>query len=438
MPFTANLVFINFTDYNPTKLPAIAFERIIMKEPCILCGRIIEPLKIEGKSEYSVECLTCGNYSYDHFFKSSYSSMDNEKRAMISAFTRENYELGKDPLKLGDPDHLEDKIIRYKDKSIKEKIDNLLLYLKRKSSFLGDNISWDAKKDYPITFSPNPQEFVKIRDSACSRGFLLLKSRGAGLQLSDLGWEKVTKLEKDHEMNIKEKRDRFLLRASKMAAGDIHKDIETMKVSEGLGFDRSMSFSFVMYFEQKRLLKLRTDAGDVFSITALGIDHADRIQHEISQPLFSRNGAFGNDVFIVHGHDVEAKETVARYIEKLGIKAIILHEIPNIGRTIIEKFEDHSNVGFAVVLLTPDDLGFSKDKKNIIKPRARQNVIFELGYFMGKLGRKRVCVLYKENVEIPTDYEGILYIKLDNTGEWKQSLIREMKAIGLEINDRSK
>lgn len=142
----------------------------------------------------------------------------------------------------------------------------------------------------------------------------------------------------------------------------------------------------------------------------------------------------GRDVFIVHGRDEAAKEKVARFIEKLGLTAIILHEQPNAGRTIIEKFEDYSNVSFAVVLLTPDDMGALKDELNGASPRARQNVIFELGYFIGKLGRNRTCALYKEDVEIPSDYQGVLWIPLDPAGAWKLKLAREIKNSGINVN----
>ena len=108
--------------------------------------------------------------------------------------------------------------------------------------------------------------------------------------------------------------------------------------------------------------------------------------------------------------------------------------MPNKGRAVIEKFEDYSNVGFAVVLLTPDDLAKSNDKRKELKPRARQNVIFEFGYFVGKLRRERVCVLYKENVEIPSDYGGILYIEMDKGDSWKQALAKEMKEAGIKID----
>lgn len=93
-------------------------------------------------------------------------------------------------------------------------------------------------------------------------------------------------------------------------------------------------------------------------------------------------------VFIVHGHDSAARESLARFVERLGVEAVILHEQAGRSRTIIEKLEDHSDVDFAVILLTPDDVGAAKADRATLKPRARQNVILELGYFVGKLGRE--------------------------------------------------
>lgn len=142
-----------------------------------------------------------------------------------------------------------------------------------------------------------------------------------------------------------------------------------------------------------------------------------------------------NSVFIVHGHDEAAKISVARFIEKLGLEAIILHEQPNKGQTIIEKFESKAaQVSFAIVVLTPDDIAASKDKPTETKLRARQNVILELGYFCAALGRERVCVLYKEGVEIPSDYIGVVYTELDNAEGWHLKLAKEMKEANLNVN----
>lgn len=139
-------------------------------------------------------------------------------------------------------------------------------------------------------------------------------------------------------------------------------------------------------------------------------------------------------VFIVHGHDEAAREATARFLERLGLEPVILHEQASGGRTIIEKMEHYSEVGYAVVLLTPDDEGRNKSQDEPYRDRARQNVILELGYFTGKIGRNRVCALHRGSVEIPTDYLGVLYVPLDEGGGWQLRLAKELKAAGFEID----
>jgi len=142
-------------------------------------------------------------------------------------------------------------------------------------------------------------------------------------------------------------------------------------------------------------------------------------------------------VFIVHGHDNGLKQEVARVLEKLDLEPKILHEQANEGMTIIEKLEKHSkqiNVGYVVALLTPDDLGAEEAKVNQLCYRARQNVVFELGYFIALLGRSRVCALYKEKVELPTDYTGVSYIPVDNGGAWKYRIAQEIDNIGIKVD----
>lgn len=136
-----------------------------------------------------------------------------------------------------------------------------------------------------------------------------------------------------------------------------------------------------------------------------------------------------NKVFIVHGHDGESRETVARFLGNIGFDPIILHEQANKGRTVIEKVEANADVGFAVVLLTPDDLGRAKGDSDL-EPRARQNVLLELGYFMARLGRDKVCALRKGDVSIPSDFAGVVWEAMDEAGAWKQKLARELGAAG--------
>lgn len=140
-----------------------------------------------------------------------------------------------------------------------------------------------------------------------------------------------------------------------------------------------------------------------------------------------------NKIFIVHGHNNEIKQTVARTITKLKLEPIILHEQIEQGRTIIEKFEQNSSeVDFAIILLTADDEGKAKIE-NDYKARARQNVVFEMGYFIGKLGRAKVFLLLENGVDKPGDLDGIVYIPIDNADGWKLKLVRELKAAGYRV-----
>lgn len=140
-------------------------------------------------------------------------------------------------------------------------------------------------------------------------------------------------------------------------------------------------------------------------------------------------------VFLVHGHNEAMREMSARLLEKLGLKVIILNEQTSGSDTIIEKLERYADVHFAVVLMTADDVGGKKNPAaQTTQDRARQNVVLELGYFMGKIGRKRVCVLYEKGVELPSDYYGVVYIEIDNGGAWRYSLAKELKSANLEVD----
>ena len=155
----------------------------------------------------------------------------------------------------------------------------------------------------------------------------------------------------------------------------------------------------------------------------------------ISQEPAVDSAQFSKDVFIVHGHDDPAKMEVARLIERAGLNVKILHGQPNEGRTIIEKFERYAGLaGFAVVLLTPDDVG-GPDRENL-RRRARQNVIGEMFWFAGKLGRQRVCALKKGDVEMPSDFAGVGYTEMDDREAWKTKLLRELDAAGYEVDWR--
>lgn len=159
----------------------------------------------------------------------------------------------------------------------------------------------------------------------------------------------------------------------------------------------------------------------------------DRPMQESNAPVIEAD-VKSNDIFIVHGHDDLSKFQLSRILERAGLRGRILHEEPNEGRTLIEKFESESiKVKYAFVLLTPDDLGRSKEDMAENK-RARQNVILELGYFIGKLGRKNVCVLKKGEIELPSDILGILpYSFTDEVEEHQTEILRELAKAGYSV-----
>ena len=137
-------------------------------------------------------------------------------------------------------------------------------------------------------------------------------------------------------------------------------------------------------------------------------------------------------VFIVHGHEGEPREAVSSFLRKIDFTPVVLHEQTNQGRTIVEKFEAHAEVDFAVVILTPDDVGGQKGGAQ--HPRARQNVILELGYFIGKLGRKNVCAIKHGELEMPSDIIGVAWTPFDEHGAWKAALAKELKDAGHAVD----
>lgn len=199
----------------------------------------------------------------------------------------------------------------------------------------------------------------------------------------------------------------------------------------------------VLDVEDIELFRSLTSQGDEYERVACALGFLQGLMHksEVAAISLARNGQTATTknnastaVFIVHGQNSSVKEQAARFVEKVGLKAIILHEQANAGATIIEKFEHFSDVAFALVILTDDDLGYSKKDIENIQPRARQNVIFELGYFIGKLGRNRVCALYSNGVELPSDFNGIVYVPLDESGAWKTKLAQEFVQASMPID----
>lgn len=168
---------------------------------------------------------------------------------------------------------------------------------------------------------------------------------------------------------------------------------------------------------------------------------ADNVLPEIGAVKVNKNGALrSNKVFIVHGHDEKAKQELEIFLTELGLEPVVLHRQADEGKTIIEKFEKHSDVGYAFILLTPDEISYLSTESNLpedernLEFRARPNVIFEFGYFVGKLGRSKVCCLHTGSVSLPGDVGGLVYKSFTNSIEESgYSIIKELKVAGYNV-----
>lgn len=146
------------------------------------------------------------------------------------------------------------------------------------------------------------------------------------------------------------------------------------------------------------------------------------------------DGKANKNVFIVHGRDEKVRLEVEDFVKVIGYKPIVLAKEANVGKTIIEKIESNSeDVCYAIVIYTACDEGRLKGQTDL-NPRARQNVVFEHGFMCSKLGRSRVTALLEQGVEQPGDLAGVVYVQLDSDGAWKLRVVREMKAVGLEVD----
>ena len=193
----------------------------------------------------------------------------------------------------------------------------------------------------------------------------------------------------------------------------------------------NMSDGIVIYVSPRDIVGYEKHTKD---ITAAVFDRAKAASDtsknttKIAVPLIDLS-----KVFIVHGRDDLVKVATARFVERIGFSAIILHEQASAGKTIIEKIEEHTNVGFAIVLYTPCDFGGLTGQKKSA-PRARQNVVFEHGYLIAKLGRQNVCALVKGDTEMPNDISGIVYIPFDDFGAWQTAVAKEMRKAGCVVD----
>jgi predicted nucleotide-binding protein len=164
----------------------------------------------------------------------------------------------------------------------------------------------------------------------------------------------------------------------------------------------------------------------------------DQKKHlEVEPPstvILDQNQLRRNYILFIYGRDPAGTESVLRFIEKVGLQAYSFQEQTNGSHSIMEKFGKFSNINFAILLITPEDLIPPEDKLMGKKSWISQNVIFELGFLVGKLGLGRVCVLYHEGMEIPFDFSDIVCVPMDTRGRWRLLVAKEIKQVGIEVD----
>ena len=160
----------------------------------------------------------------------------------------------------------------------------------------------------------------------------------------------------------------------------------------------------------------------------------EAIQPDLNKGKESMKTSHSRKVFIVHGNDEEKKEAVATLLAKMELEPVILHEQPGHALTLIDKFEHYADVVFAVIILTGDDYGYAKGKPEESKPRPKQNVVFELGFLIGRFPGQHVCALHEEGLEMPADYKSAVFIPHDAGGVWKLLIARAMKTANIDVD----
>lgn len=189
--------------------------------------------------------------------------------------------------------------------------------------------------------------------------------------------------------------------------------------------ENSMFSAFIV----RTAAKQREESGGILDASAVQTSIAEPVSTKSQSPSDDR---MPNRVFVVHGQNDAVRTAVVEVLKQVGLEAIVLHEQPNMGRHLLTKFiEEADLITFAVVLMTDDDIGTFKGGS--LAPRARQNVILELGYFLSHLGQQRVCALITPGLETPSDFDGIVYIRMDAAGNWKGELLRELRAAGMPL-----
>jgi len=234
--------------------------------------------------------------------------------------------------------------------------------------------------------------------------------------------------------SVAEAQDHLVRGGFDLAVLDLHMESDDEADDSGLRLARAFRDNLpIVMFTGKPTTELAIRALQRDGRSSPAVAFVRKLEDGLEGLLKAVRQAIVPKVFVSHGHDDNATAAVQKFIDDGGARAIVLREQPLASQTILDAFEKHANVQVAIILVTPDDHGAKKGEA--LQPRARQNVIFELGFFLAKLGRDKVVALYKdegEPIEWPSNYEGVLYRRME--GDWKIQLAKDLKKAGISLD----
>lgn len=425
---------------------------------CPVCTTEVPPYHFEHPNGARVACRKCGTYRLmeeagqrlieRRVYAEGGRVVPNHR---LSAALRECAERGDEPV-LRNPDAMERTYRPAADPL--EVIDRILMYLRSQSSD-GDSskfVPLNGQRDHGVAGAPSPEAFDHALGQAAGLDLVERKALSeAAYRLTLTGWKRLRELPDVERQNLAPLADQAM---RVLYDQDLHGRYSSEGLIDALGVDEAAVARALRYAEKRGWITTQKVIGSQMpahvSVTREGIQYTEALPSttasqvaphpapgqqstNVSQTPEAR--PMSRRVFVVHGHDDGAKTIVAYTLGKLQLEPIILHEQASGGRTLMEKLMHYTDdVAFAVVILTPDDVGTSRVLPSDLKPRARQNVILELGLLIGKLGRERVCALVKGDVERPSDIAGVVYVDMDDRGAWTAELGRELRNVQIDAD----
>lgn len=420
---------------------------------CALCNREAHVSANDLNDTLGVECDRCGHFCASFEVIPYLATAGPEGKCLLSGRTREEFERNPSrPLTITTKNY--EGLITTAPKTVRGKASKLVGAIRRRTRFFGHKVVIKPELDCALAYAEGPAELRAVLDDLQEEGRVKRHSGtmfGLEYTLSKQDFDDPTPRESPQAiddaselgtrqrvdvMDVREKdpevlRDQIL--ATALSAWEsTGQYVEVDVIAKELRLSLDVVEGHLGILRDRDMLDLADTLNEPPSVQFTEAQKQAAKERIAAQQQRNERVALPR-VFVVHGHNQELLQTVARFLERMDFDPIILFEQEGRGQTIIEKLERHSSVPFAVVLMTADDLGKGAREEKC-KPRARQNVVLELGYFIGKLDRSKVAVLYEESVEMPSDYHGVEYIPLDRNQAWKVRLAKELRAAGFPVD----